>query len=120
MTQNKFRNEFGMTIKYMSEKIIGYSLLAVGVLVIIFTAGSVFVVFTGKILPIQLFNLPAITLSLAPGTKPVELMTADAINQTSNLAAHLFLMGFLAGAGQKLASLGVQLVRPIVIKAKDS
>lgn len=91
----------------MTEKIVGYTLLGIGILVIIFTAGSVFMVFTGKILPIQLFNLPAITLSLAPGTKPVELMTADAINQTSNLA------------GQKLASLGVQLVRPIVIKAKE-
>ena len=103
----------------MTEKIVGYTLLGIGILGIIFTAGSVFMVFTGKILPIQLFNLPAITFSLAPGTKPVELMTADAINQTSNIAAHLFLMGFLAGAGQKLASLGVQLVRPIVIKAKE-
>lgn len=95
----------------MTEKVIGYSLLGVGVLVIVLAAVNVFLVFTGKIISIQLFNLPAITFNLAPGTKPVELMTADAINQTSNLAANLFLMGFLAGAGQKLASLGVQLVR---------
>lgn len=103
----------------MTEKVIGYSLLAVGVLVIVLTAVNVFFVFTGRMQPIQLFNLPAMTFSLAPGTKPVELMTADAINQTSNLAINLFLMGFLASAGQKLASLGVQLVRPIIIKSRD-
>lgn len=111
----------------MTEKIVGYSLLIIGVFVIIFCGLNVLFVFTGKALPIQPFNFPGVSLDLSQslglpktaGVKPTELISADMLNQSSNLFTHLFLMGFLAGIGQKLASLGVQLVRPIVVKSKE-
>ncbi|MCL4389907.1 MAG: hypothetical protein M1484_01415 [Patescibacteria group bacterium] len=103
----------------MIEKITGYSLLAVGIAAIVFAAFNVYFVFTKQALPIQVFNFPAVSMELVPGTKPVELVSADMLNQSSNLLAHLLLMGFIASIGQKLASLGVQLLRPIVVKVKE-
>lgn len=111
----------------MSEKISGYTLLISGIAIILFCAFNVVFVFTGRAQPIQIFNFPALSLDLGqslglPGgaaTKPMDLVPGDMLNQTSNLFAHLFLMGFLASIGEKLASLGVQLVRPIVVKSKE-
>lgn len=103
----------------MSEKIIGYTLLVCGIAIILFSAFNVYFVFTGQAQPIHLFNFPAVSLAVVPGAKPVELVSADMLNQTSNVFAHLFLMGFLASIGEKLASLGIQLLRPIVVKSKE-
>ncbi len=111
----------------MSEKIVGYCLLVVGIVVIIFAAMNVFMVFTGKALPVQLFSFQGVSLDFSQslglpkttGTAPVELLSARDLNQMSNLGAQLLLMGFLAGVGEKLASLGVQLIRPIVVKSKE-
>jgi len=118
----------------MSEKVVGYILLAVGILIILVSAVSVVSVFTGQAKPVQLFNFPGISLDTSgalksalpeelrgsvkiPETK-TEVISSEMINFPSNLFAHLFLMGFVAGVGQKLASLGVQLVRPIVVKLR--
>lgn len=122
----------------MSEKILGYILLALGIMIIIYSAISVYMVFTKQSRPVELFDLPAVSLNanqllsgaLPPeaqgllqqssGTK-AELVSAELLNETSNIFAHLMLMGFLASIGAKLASLGTQLVRPIVVhlKAKE-
>lgn len=109
----------------MTEKVIGYALLAVGVILIIFTAVNIYFVFTGRAQPVELFHSEGISLDLgslagAPvATNKTELVTAADINLISNLTIQVILMGFLAGTGQKLASLGVQLLRPIVVKAKN-
>ncbi|MBI3887492.1 hypothetical protein HY310_00295 [Candidatus Microgenomates bacterium] len=122
----------------MTEKIVGYSLLAVGVLLIIFSAVNVFNVFTGNSKPIQLFKLSGISVDFTQQmsaslpaeftkslnikqavSKPTEIVPAELLNDTSNLFAHIMLMGFIAATGQKLASLGVQLVRPIVVKYNE-
>lgn len=121
----------------MNEKTIGYSLIIVGIVTILFSATSVYLVFTKKSEPVKLFNFKGIGLdvggffadSLPPeasqmlsqnrGKSPsTEIISADLINDTSNIFAHLFLMGFVASVGYKLASLGVMLVRPIVVKLK--
>lgn len=119
----------------MSEKVIGYILLASGVMVIIFSVISVWSVFTKQSRPVQLFTLKGVSLdvsqmmssSLPPefanfmqGNQPVtqEIVSAEMLNETSNLFAHLLFMGFLASAGAKLATIGTQLVRPINVKLK--
>lgn len=120
----------------MSEKITGYTLLVCGIALILFCAFNVYFVFTKQAQPVQLFSFPAISFDMSqsltaglppeiarslPKTaaKPTELISANMLNQTSNIFAHLFLMGFLASIGEKLASLGIQLVRPIVVKSKE-
>lgn len=110
----------------MSEKILGYLLLVVGVLIIVYAALNVYGVFTKKAKPFDVFNLPGISLDLGglvgnqlpTGPAKSELITPEILNQPLNLAAHLFLMGFIANIGFKIASLGVMLVRPIKVKLK--
>lgn len=124
----------------MTEKIIGYILLVIGVMTIMYSAMSVYSVFTNQAKPIQLFsfhgisldpsafmpqvstqNLPvelAQALKQPASTAKAELIPAEFLNQPLNLYAHLFLMGFVATIGFKLASLGVMLIRPIVVKLK--
>ncbi|HBC72396.1 hypothetical protein A2379_02895 [Candidatus Amesbacteria bacterium RIFOXYB1_FULL_47_13] len=114
----------------MSEKIIGYSLLSLGLLLILAAVLSVYLVFTAKTKPARVFNQTGITLNLnqllgpqvLPNTgtenPPVELISASALNDISNLTLHLLLMGFVAGGGYRIASLGVLLLRPIEVDLK--
>ncbi len=118
----------------MEEKIVGYMLIVIGVLIIVFSGISVYLVFTKHAQPVQLFNFSGISLDvgkLMAGALPPqaqttslpsmkqEFISSDMINGPLNLSLHLFLMGFLASVGQKLASLGTMLVRPIVVKVKE-
>lgn len=130
----------------MPEKVTGYILLVTGVAVIVVSTFSVYQVFTKKVQPVKLFNFKGIRLDPSqlinqdftqnlptnlppealellnqqnrPLTKSTEIISADLINDSSNIFAHLFLMGFIASAGFKLASLGVMLARPIVVKLR--
>lgn len=117
----------------MSEKIIGYILLAVGIMTIIFSGFSVYTVFTKQARPVQLFtfkgisldasqllstNLPPEATQLVKPGGTQEIIPASLLNDSSNIFAHLLLMGFIGSVGYKIASLGVQLTRPIVVKLK--
>ena len=121
----------------MNEKILGYILLAVGLVIIIFAVVSVFNVFTAKVEPVDLFKLSGVSLDLGSliggdlppeareqiqrsgGSAKSELISPDLINKPLNIFAHLTLMGFLASVGFKVASLGVMLIRPIKVKLKE-
>ena len=53
-------------------------------------------------------------------TQPkLDILPPEVLNQTLNMTTHFFLMSFLLGFGYKLASLGVQLIRPINVKLKS-
>lgn len=117
----------------MTEKILGYVLIVLGLSVIFYSAFDVYSVFTGAKPPISPFKLSGISLdlgSLVAGPEQQqelkasgaslksELISSEVLNQPLNLTFHLLLMGFIASAGYKLASLGVMLVRPIKVKLK--
>ena len=122
----------------MTDRVIGYVLLVSGILIILASALSVITVFTGRAEPIQIFQFGSIGLNasdLIGGDLPqeqvaiakqmtegqkMELISADLINDTSNVLAHLFLMGFISTVGFKIASLGTMMVRPIVVKLKEA
>jgi len=123
----------------MYEKTVGYALLVVGLLVILFAAYSVVQVFTGRAEPVHLFNLPGVSVSTEDllsgasaeeraalaetnrGKAPaLEILPASTLNQTTNVVAHLFFMGFIAGIGQKISGLGIQLIRTIEVKLTKS
>lgn len=100
----------------MTEKVTGYLFIAVGVGLIAFAALSVYFVFTGRATPFALFNFDGVSIALDPKLPEVEVFPADMLNSTTNTLAHLFLMGFIASVGTKIASLGTNLVRPIIVK----
>lgn len=130
----------------MSEKVIGYLLLTAGIIFIVFSTYSVYSVFAKKAKPIDLFSYTGISIdpnqfipqmsipsqiTLPDGTiqeletpsvknqaQKTEIISGDMLNDYSNIVAHLMLMGFLATIGFKLASLGISLIRPIVVRLK--
>lgn len=133
----------------MNEKILGYILLIVGLLLIGVSVFSVFSVFTGRQEAYQLFNFSGISLNLSkiidqqaknfiPQDTPLpegfsvssllaqngtdssqELITSEMINLPMNLFAHITLMGFLAAAGLKVATIGTYLLREIKVNLKE-
>ena len=113
----------------MSEKIIGYLLLGLGLLTIIFSAFNVYQVFTKQASPIGLFQLKGLSLDVAQylpsdprsaTPPPAEIFPAADLNFISNLTAHYLLMSFFIGVGFKVASLGIQLLRPIQVKLSEA
>jgi len=123
----------------MTEKILGYILLAVGLMIIFGSAFSAYLVFTKKAEPIALFNFPGIKIdpaALQPelpdnipsemqqlvnqqtASKPMEIVPPEILNDSSNLFAHLILMGFLVSVGGKIGQLGTYLVRPLIVNIK--
>lgn len=120
----------------MTEKILGYLLITVGVAIIVYSAINVVNVFSKRSSPVKPLNLPGISLDMSklvggditPEQKTqlenadlrAEIVKPELLNQPLNLAAHLFLMGFIASVGFKIASLGVMLVRPIKVTLKES
>jgi hypothetical protein len=122
----------------MKERTIGYSLIGIGLIVMLFCVINIIMVFTNNASPVPLFdieqeekeqinldeiisqseNVENISLdSLMPG---LDIIPNEVLNKTLNLSVHFFLMSFILGFGYKLASLGVQLVRPINVKLKEN
>jgi len=120
----------------MGEKVTGYSLLVIGILTILLSVFSVYMVFTKKQKPVDLFTLPGISIDLSnlagsdlppeaesqlksPEALKTDLVQPDIINAPLNLFAHLIFMGFVANIGFKISSLGVQMLRPIKVNLKS-
>jgi hypothetical protein len=117
-----------------SDRAVGYVLFALGILLIIYSAFNVYQVFTRGFEPVSLFDFQSIgidassligsdlppeqreLLKQSGGSSNLEIIPAQMINQTSNVFAHIILMGFLASVGYKIASLGIMMLRPIVVK----
>ena len=116
----------------MSEKIIGYILLTLGIIAIIYPAYNLYGVFAKKTKPVNYFNLSGVSLSLqdflgeemaggsSPGPKKTaEIVKPELINEPFNLFSHIIFMGFIASVGLKLGTLGTQLVRPVKVTLKE-
>ena len=113
----------------MSERITGYVLLVTGLLIILFATFSIIFVFTKRSEPVQLFTYNGISIDsskLAPQvpgstmpSEPLEIISGDMINGSANIFAHVAFMGFLLTVGYNIALLGVNLLRPIVVKTSQ-
>ncbi len=123
------------------DKLIGYLLLAGGLIIIIATVVWAIYTFTGRIKPPQVFNveapsipIPGSNLSIDTSSLPPEI--AKSLNQTPsksasfkmlpdnvfssmlNLGIFYLLAMFVASSGAKIASLGIQLIRDIKVEYK--
>lgn len=109
-----------------SNKILGYTLLFAGLIIIGFAAFSVYQVFNAQLKPYALFSFPPISMDLStlvPGAPKnslkQELISSDLLNKPLNIVMHLALMGFIAGTGFKVANLGIMLARTIRVNVKE-
>ncbi|PIZ66119.1 hypothetical protein CO051_04505 [Candidatus Roizmanbacteria bacterium CG_4_9_14_0_2_um_filter_39_13] len=131
-----------------TEKIVGYSLLGVGILLMIIASFQIILVFTGKATPIQVMKSapqknnqnttknvdttnpdellkqaqqdPFSLLGSGGGLGMPDIIDPKTINDMLNLTVYYFIMQFVLGLGYKLASLGVQMVRPLKISVEKS
>lgn len=106
-----------------TSKIIGYVLLAVGVLLITLPLWHTYNIFTGKAEPAQVFTKP-VSLQVDEKASPLDIqkqmqnalikvMPIDLINNTLNLASWLFLMWILIYGGGKVADIGVKMIKGV-------
>ncbi len=119
----------------MAERLVGYLLLILGLLIIGFAALSVYNVFNGTWESVDVFSFTGISINTADlvgqdltasqraqlnsQMGSMEVISQDLLNDPLNLAAHLFLMGFVVSVGFRIASLGTQLVRPIKVNLRE-
>jgi len=122
----------------MKEKIIGYILLFLGIGVMVFCVINMSMVFANKIKPFSYFNIgpnQSVSVSISnivqqmqganqnilnSGNLPkINILSSESLNQVLNLSTQFLLMTFILGFGYRLASLGVQLIRPINVKLKS-
>jgi len=104
-------------MKWKDEKIVGYALLATGVIMIFFSIYQMIVVFTGGSPPPKLFNFSDISTPVVQGQN-VLLMSGQDLSQLVAMAFWEMLMLFIMWAGGKIASLGVDLIREIRVEIK--
>ncbi len=123
----------------MTEKVVGYALLVIGILIMVLASMHAISVFTGKSKPAQIFT-PKISVQ-KPATTPLSQeeineavqsgdfasilssgmangmdgfgINPSMITDSLNFTVYFFLIQFILGLGFKVSSLGVQMVRAI-------
>lgn len=119
----------------MDTKTTGWIFLAVGVFIMTFSVVMVILAFTNIIHPTYFGDsaLPAekpaavneinsLNPSQANSTAlmpSLDIISPEALGNVLNLSTHFFLMTFIGGFGYKLAMIGVNLIRPIVVKTSE-
>ena len=106
-----------------TNKIIGYILLLIGVLLIALPLWQTYNIFTGKAMPTQVFTKP-VALQVDEKASPLDIpkqiqnalirvIPIDFIDNTLNLTAWLILMWILIYGGGKVADIGVKMLKEV-------
>lgn len=108
-----------------SEKIVGYALLTLGIILILFSTYEMITVYYGNAPPPKLFELQDLSVSISGGgftttTASDSVIPGAQLSQLPNLIFWFLLMGFLLLAGGKISSLGVNLIKDIHVEVHDA
>jgi len=104
-----------------ANKIAGYILLSIGILLIILPLWQTYNIFTGSAMPSQVFKKPA-TLQVNQNVSAldiqgqmqnalIKIIPIDFINNILNLGTWLLLMWILIYGGGKIADIGIKLLK---------
>ena len=103
-----------------SSEILGYVLLAVGLLIIVASLWHVYTIFTGKALPAQIFassatpkanpNVSQLDAQGQMQNSLLEVLPIESLNNTINLTVWLLLIWVFISGGGKIAAIGVKLL----------
>jgi len=106
-----------------TNKIIGYVLLTIGLLLIVIPLWQTYSIFTGKSLPPRVFTKPVstkvnenVSVTDVQGqiqNALIKILPLDVINNTLSLISWLILMWILIYGGGKIAGIGVKLIKPL-------
>ncbi|MEK7186391.1 MAG: hypothetical protein AAB675_03425 [Patescibacteria group bacterium] len=119
----------------MDTKTTGWVFLSIGVFIMALSVVLVVLAFTNVIRPSYLGSSlsapkkPAVVTDInsinsgqanLPSLMPsLDAISPESLNDVLNLSTHFFLMVFVGGFGHKLAMIGVNLIRPIVVKTSN-
>ena len=111
-----------MEKKIQNEKIIGYALLSVGVIMILVSVYLMFNVFTGARSPPSLVHFSDISIPiLSPEQKEiVSLVSGEVLDKLVAMGFWYMFMFLVMWAGGKIASLGVSLIRETIVEVKET
>ena len=108
--------------KVKVEKVVGYVLLAVGLIAIALTIRSMYNVFTGSTSPPTVIRLNDVKIPVPSGegqpSEEILLIAGDQASKIVNMGLWTILMLFVASAGAKIGGLGVKMVREIRVEIK--
>ncbi len=102
------------------DKIIGYVLLTLGVILLLFSTVEMVSVYTGNASPPKLFNISDISLPTDQAGTNVTVIQGAQISNLPNLFFWFILMFFVLFAGGKIASLGVSMIKDIKVEIKEA
>lgn len=102
-----------------TEKIIGYALLILGVILLLFSVYEMVNVYNGNTPPPNLVSLSDISLPTDQSGTNITLVQGAQISQLPNLFFWFILMGFVLLAGGKIASLGVSMIKDIKVEIHE-
>jgi hypothetical protein len=102
------------------DKIIGYTLLILGVILLLFSIYEMVNVYTGIASPPNLFNLSDVSLPTGQNGANTTAIQGTQLSQFPNLFFWFILMGFVMFAGGKIASLGVSMLKDIKVEVQNS
>lgn len=99
----------------MTEKITGYALIAIGLIIIFGCIFNVLGILAKQATPVRLFSFSGLSFDLGtalPGMNAKqEIVSGKELSDTVNLFAHIVLLGFIINAAGKIAQIGTNLVR---------
>jgi len=101
------------------EKLIGYVLLIIGVVLLLFAVAEMSAVYTGAASPPGLINLSDVSWPTQDGGVAT-LMQGDQISQLPNLFFWFLLMVFVLLAGGKIAQIGVSMLKDVKVEVKEA
>jgi hypothetical protein len=104
--------------KLKNEKLVGYILLAIGVVVLLFSIVQMMIVYDGSSSPPKLFNFSDITLPASSGGN-VTLVAGSQLSLLFNLFFWYILMLFVMFVGGRIASLGVNMIKEVKVEVKQ-
>ena len=107
-----------------AEKILGYILLGVGLIIIFVCGYNAYTVFTGQSAPPEVFKMESVSFNVdnnAGAASRLELISGGNASKLINMALWYILMFFLVQVGGKVSSLGIQMVKEIkvIVKGRD-
>ena len=107
-------------IPLKNEKIIGYAMLILGIILLIFSIIQMINVYYGNSPAPKLFQLQDISLSMGQVGSDVTLIQGDQLSQLANLFFWSILMGFVMISGCRIAQLGVTMIKDIQVQIKET
>jgi len=116
--QFRFHKQVSTMLK--PEKIIGYSLLILGVILLLFSIYEMVNVYTGATAAPNLFHLSDVSMPTGENETNVTLIQGAQLSQVPNLFAWFILMGFVMFAAGKIASIGVNMIKDVKVEIKEA